>query len=253
MNIDAPKYTSVPLLRKLWKQAFGDSDELLDAFFGTAFSCGRCRCVFEGDEPVSALYWFDCECRGERLAYIYAVATANSYRGKGLCTALMDDTHKLLWKQGYKGAVLVPGSAQLFAFYKKMGYEVCSRINEYELRASGQSAELCEIGIEEYAALRRALLPAGGVIQEKENLSFLKAQASLYKGEGFLLAARKEKQTLVVCEVLGDETRLADALTALECTDGCIRGAGGDKPFAMYISPYGDKSAPPEYFGLAFD
>jgi hypothetical protein len=76
MNINAPTLDLIPALRGLWKEAFGDSDDFLDMFWRTAFSYDRCRCVTVDGEVAAALYWFDCECRGERVAYIYAVATA---------------------------------------------------------------------------------------------------------------------------------------------------------------------------------
>ena len=43
-------------LRNLWQQAFGDSDETLDAFFATGFSPDRCHYLTENDTVVSALY-----------------------------------------------------------------------------------------------------------------------------------------------------------------------------------------------------
>ncbi len=42
-------------LRRLWQQAFGDSDETLDAFFATGFSPDRCHYIAEQGVPVSAL------------------------------------------------------------------------------------------------------------------------------------------------------------------------------------------------------
>ena len=75
----------------LWKEAFGDSDAFLDDFDRTAFSPERYCAIIIESEVVSALYFFDCEYEGGRLAYIYAVATAKDYRGQGLCRKLLDD------------------------------------------------------------------------------------------------------------------------------------------------------------------
>ena len=36
------KEADIPALRRLWKQAFGDDDQLLDSFFSIAFSPDRC-------------------------------------------------------------------------------------------------------------------------------------------------------------------------------------------------------------------
>ena len=38
MTIKHPTPELIPLLRTLWKQAFGDDDRFLDKFFSTAFS-----------------------------------------------------------------------------------------------------------------------------------------------------------------------------------------------------------------------
>ena len=252
MIIDAPSRAQIPALRALWREAFGDGEEFLDIFWRTAFSFDRCRCVTLEGDVAGALYWFDCECRVERVAYISAVATARSHRGQGICRRLIEDVHGHLEKLGYVGAVLVPGSAELFEFYRKLGYEVCSSIDEVACTSSEEAVELRRVGVDEYARLRRKLLPLGGVVQEGENLSFLNEQTELYAGEGFLLAARRTGEKLNGIELLGDADRASAIVSALGCAEGSFRVPGGDKPFAMYFSLDG-KSYAPEYFGLAFD
>lgn len=252
MNIDAPSLDLVPALRGLWKDAFGDSDEFLDLFWRTAFSPDRCRCVTLDGELASALYWFDCECRGKRVAYIYAVATAKKYRGRGICRHLMEDTHAELKAQDYVGAMLVPGSEGLFDFYSKLGYKSCGSIGEITCRAAENAAEVRRIDIEEYAKLRRDFLPNGGVVQEGENLAFLQEQTELYTGEGFLLATHRAGETLHGLELLGAADRAPSIVRALGCTEGKFRVPDGNKSFAMYF-PLDEKHPAPEYFGLAFD
>lgn len=252
MTIDKPHKSQLPALRALWQEAFGDSEAFLDCFFQVAYAPDRCRCLMIDDTPVAALYWFDCTCRGRRLAYLYAVATAKAHRGKGLCHALMADTHRHLAILGYAGTVLVPGDPTLFSFYEKMGYAVCSHVAEFASRAAIAPVRVWEIGIDNYAAFRRQFLPERGVLQECESLAFLQTQASLYAGEGFLLAARREGSTLRGLELLGDASVVPSILAALGCREGRFRTPGSDKPFAMYRSL--DAAAmPPAYFGLAFD
>ena len=89
-------------LKALWQEAFGDSKETVDAFFATGFSQDRCHYIVENNVPVSALYWFNCELSGCKLAYIYAVATLKSHRGKGLARRLMEEAHQILKEQGYE-------------------------------------------------------------------------------------------------------------------------------------------------------
>ena len=80
-------------LLKLWQEAFGDDDAFLEAFFSTAYSADRCRCIMLDGEIAAALYWMPCEHLGKKIAYIYGVATHPDYRGQGLCRKLMDMTH----------------------------------------------------------------------------------------------------------------------------------------------------------------
>ncbi len=253
MSINAPRSDQRDDLRALWQEAFGDSDAFLDTFEKTAFSSERCRCVTEEGGVVAALYWFDCIYQGSPVAYLYAIATAKSYRGKGLCRALMEDTHKHLEERGYAAALLVPSEDALFAFYEKLGYKVCSSIGEIQCLAKPVPISVREISLREYTAIRRQLLPENGVLQENENIRFLQAQAALYAGDGFLLAAKKNGDTLYGVELLGDVT-VAQAVTgALGCIHGRFRVVGGNRPFAMYYPLSKENIAPPIYFGLAFD
>ena len=94
MTIDQPSDTQA--LRRLWKQAFGDSDAFLDSFFSVGYSCDRCRQLSLDSQLAAALYWFDCSFSGKPVAYVYAVATDAAFQGQGLCRALMAEGK---WKQ----------------------------------------------------------------------------------------------------------------------------------------------------------
>ena len=41
-------------LRDLWREAFQETDAILDAFFAAGFSPDRHHAIYEGDTPVSA-------------------------------------------------------------------------------------------------------------------------------------------------------------------------------------------------------
>lgn len=253
MNIDAPNRSHIPALRDLWSAAFHDTEEFLDNFGMTAFSTDRCRCVTFGKEVIAALYWFNCLHEEKKLAYIYAVMTAREYRGQGICHKLIADTHLHLRKQGYEGAILVPGSGELFRLYESMGYEICSHILEFSCLGVPDKIDLYSIGKEEYGALRRKFLPENGVVQENENLDFLETQVKFYSGSTFLLAACRKADTLYGVELLGDTTVAPRLVHALGYKQGHFRAPGVGRPFAMYY-PLGDsKHLPPSYFGLAFD
>ena len=135
MRIDYPLPDQLPELRNLWKEAFGDSDAYLDLFFETGYSPTRCRCVTEEGQVAAVLYWLDVFCDGQKMAYIYAVATGKAYRGRGLCRMLMEDTHNVLCGRGYYGAMLSPGDAGLARMYGTMGYSHCANIGQIRCQA----------------------------------------------------------------------------------------------------------------------
>lgn len=252
MNIISPNDTHIPGLRQLWKAAFGDTDAFLDGFFRTAYAPERCRCVVEGDIPVSVLYWFDCQLEDSRLAYVYAVATDPAHRGKGLCKALMADTMNLLKAQGYDGVTLLPQEEWLINMYKGMGFDPCTTVTETHLMAAEEPIPFRKIDGLKYAVLRRKLLPPGGVIQEGENLAFLAFQAVLYAGDGWLAGAMEVDGMLWCPEFLGSADCAPGLLKALGYREGGFRMPGDGRSFAMF-HPLTNDCTLPKYFGLTFD
>lgn len=250
MTIDYPKDEQISGLRSLWKEAFGDTEQFLDSFFSTGFSKDRCRCICENAQPVAALYWFDCGWGDKRLAYLYAVATAQSHRGQGLCHKIMDDTRALLQQQGYDGLVLVPAQPSLFSFYKKMGYRRFGGIRQWNTTA-GEPVALTELDHVQYAALRTRYLPENSVVQDGELLRFLGSYARFYQGADFLVCCAEEDGKLTAYELLGNTAAASGILAALGLETGIFRTLG-DSPFAMYYS-LTDDGTRPAYLAFALD
>lgn len=252
MKIDFPVPAQGMELARLWQEAFGDSLEMIEGFFCTGYSPSRCRCVTVNKKVVAALYWLDAKWDRQRYAYIYAVATAKSHRGKGLCRKLMADTHAHLSLRGYDGALLVPETAGLRGMYETMGYTTCTTVTDFSCEAGSRPVELHRIDRDMYALERRRLLPRGGVLQELENIAYLETLGFFYRGNGFLLAARTENGQLYCPELLGDTDAAPGILAALNCPRGRFRAPGTGKDFAMF-HPLSKNARAPEYFGLAFD
>ena len=253
MTIESPTPVRHASLRSLWKEAFGDGDAFLDTFFATAYSPARARCVVDGGEVVSALYWFDVALDGKKLAYLYAIATRISHRGQGVCRRLLEDVHARLKGLGYAGAILVPSEPSLFDFYARMGYEPCAPMQTITCRAEGEPLPLQRLNGEEYGRLRARLLPLGGIVQEGESLRLLEQQESLYAAEGLLLAAHEKNGRLSATELLGDLSLAPRVLASLGLPEGDFRIAGGSAPFAMIRKLSGKDFPPPASFALAFD
>ena len=252
MNSDYPKLHQIPQLRNLWKEAFGDSDVFLDAFFEYGFSPRRCRCMTERETVVSALYWFEVTYRNQRFAYLYAVATAASCRGRGLFRTLLEDTKRVLTAEGFDGILLVPESEALGRMYKKLGFECCTTVDRVEIAAGEILTDVKEIGIETYAALRRRMLPEGGVLQEGEILHFLASQYHFWTGADWLATGQIYDGKLVCQEFLGNRDTAGGLVKALGANTGTFRVEGKTIPFAYFL-PLGSDCERPAYFALALD
>ena len=249
MTIDYPAQSQYPELRQLWQQAFGDTEAFLDGFFATGFSPKRCRCISWNDRCAAALYWFDCRWGEKKLAYVYAVATQEDFRGKGFCRMLMEDTHKLLQAQGYHGAILVPGSRQLFDLYEKLGYRGCCPMEQQAIVAQDAPVAVRALTAEEFAQLRRQRLPENAVVQEGDSLSYLATFAGFYEAQESVFCASLDGDNLLFQEFLGQENMLPGILTALGAKQGVTRRPGGTQNRAMYY-PLTEDETLPGYFGL---
>lgn len=252
MNIDYPAPAQMPGLRALWKEAFGDEDAFLDQFYTLAYAPHRCRCVTMDSQVAAALYWFDVTCSGQKFAYLYAIATAAAHRGRGLCTALVEDTKAVLNAAGCHGALLVPENGGLARMYEKMGFTPCTTVSEFTCAAGPHAAALRKIDTAEFAARRRGMLPDGGVIQAGADLALLASQAAFFSGDGFLAAVTVDGGKLHCHELLGCTDQAPGIVRALGCTAGFFRTPGTDKPFAM-VCPLRTGCQTPTYFGLALD
>ena len=252
MKIINPSGSDLPLLADLWKEAFADSEDFINGFFETAFSPEHTLCIKDEGRVVSALYILDCSFEGEPIAYIYAVATAEQYRGRGLARRLMESAYEILKEKGYAGAILVPGSKELFAMYGKLGYRTAGTVREFVAKQGDTPVALTQIDAAEYARLRKTYLPRGGVVQEGALLAFLGSYARFYKGDDFLLSATGDGGQLIAQELLGNADAAPGILQALNLPKGCFRTPGTHREFAMYL-PLTADCPTPGYFGLALD
>ena len=250
MNIDYPVQSQIDDLKALWKEAFKDDDAFLEHFYTFGFSPDRCRCLSVDGRVAAALYWFDCHCQGKPLAYLYGVATAKSFRGKGMCRALVENTHSHLKQLGYAGELLVPAEEDLCRMYEKMGYTHCASVAEPMIQAEGDPVQMQQIDSAQYCRLRREYLPENGVVQEGDSIDFLQTMADFYVGEDFLVCISRDEEFFAP-ELLGNADAAPGILTAMRSNRGKFRMPGEEKPFAMYY-PLSDAGAP-GYFGLAFD
>ncbi len=236
-----------PALRELWQEAFSDTDGFLDEFFSLPYQCLAAK---DGEAVVGAAYWFHCICRGEPMAYLYAVATRKTRRGEGICTRLLKALHTRL-AETCRATLLVPGEEGLRSFYRKLGYRDFGGRREITVLPGSGILSAEALTVEEYARRRRELLPLGGVEQVGNTLPFLESFLQFYGGEGWLLAGSVEAGVFTAPEFLGDPRLLGDIFHTLNLPGGSVYVAG-ETPFGMYC-PIMENVSAPTYFAFALD
>ena len=252
MIADYPKTCHIPQLRRLWKEAFGDTDVFLDGFFAHGFDFRRCRCILEEDVPVSVLYWFEVTYRNQRFAYLYAVATAVSHRGQGLFSSLLEDTKRVLTEEGFDGILLHPETETLGKMYGKLGFFPCAAVEIRTVATAENAIAVREIGPETFADLRRKKLPEGTAEAGSDMLKFLGSQYRFWAGDGFLVAGQVYDDKLVCQEFLGDTEAAGGLVRALGASEGILRMPGTARDF-IYALPLHSNCTMPEYFPFALD
>ena len=222
MKISTPQKNHLPQLKALWQQAFGES---MDSFLATAFSFDRCLIAEKDGQVAAALYWFDLDYAGNRLAYLYAIATEKSQQHQGIGKALIQAAHKHLKALGYAGTILVPASEALFAFYKKCGYH--KEIPGFLRQAKDFVGQ--KVSWEAYEAARKVLLPANSPVTSKEVFQYLATYCDFYVGEN----------TCLCISVTG-------------AIQESLPYTPEEKPFALFY-PLKENIPTPTYFALPMD
>ena len=235
-------------LKSIWQSAFQEPMDAIDKFFSTAFSPERCLFLTENEVPVSALYWFDCEYDGGKLAYIYAVATHPDHRGKGLASRLLNQAHVHLKDLGYAGCVLKP-AAGLFPFYERLGYVTSGYIRRFTAEAGNTPSEIKALSADAYGRLRKNYLPAESIIQEGVALEFLHTYANFYAAKDALFCVAREEA--VFFEYLGNPNSAPGILAALSIEQAEFPTPGNDIPFAMWHPLNCTKM--PGYLGISLE
>ncbi len=150
----------------LWSEAFGDSPDGVARFY-EAFPRCRCYVAEEDGQAVSMVHSLPQILSPDLpAAYLYAVATAQTHRGKGLCRKLMAFAEADLKKQGFACAVLTPGEESLFRFYEQLGYRTAFSRNRTVF--SGGTP----ISAAEYAQLREQILTASHMVYDLPTLEY---------------------------------------------------------------------------------
>ncbi len=243
----------VPALRALWVSAFGDPPELIDAFFARFPPETSAWVVRRGPVICSAAYLLTGNhlVQGQRVrpaAYVYAVASPETERGKGYAGRLMRRFVTLADEQGLL-LYTRPAEPSLFAWYAACMEAVHVGRGHEETVARCEDSPLLafsEADAAQYGQLREAQLADRPHLAFSEAFLSLQAVycracgAGLYAIGSGCCAAETAENTLILKELLVPEAERAAAVQTLlqhfRLSAASVRGqgAGGALPLTAF-------------------
>lgn len=256
-------------LKALWKTAFDDSKESLDSFFAKTVSPERVLAVFEGANPVSALYMLESEIiNGEKsysAYYIYAVCTHPDFRGKGLMKSLFRELFKVAESRSMDYLFLVPEEEYLFGIYKKLGFKNGFSYSErIAFRKNFQNTQTIKNEKLTYKNYRKCTeenpksIPVA-VLKESTFYSFFNSVSGEVKtifveNEGYALYEETEER-LTVFELFGNESLLLNAVFESTAKDEIIYRTTANEnsvPYGMYYKITDAPEIEKGFFGIPY-
>ncbi len=127
MNIRTAVKNDKEALFRLWREAFGDGDDVIELFFDTVIEYDNTVVAEISGEAVSALYLIPAEISHEdRLYsayYVYAAATLKDFRKRGIMAKLLEYSDILANRRKIDYLFLHPAEEELYAYYAKNGYK----------------------------------------------------------------------------------------------------------------------------------
>ena len=109
--------------RELWHEVFGDDREFIDLFMTEVYRPENMFICEEQGRVVAMLHIVEMATSLGRAGYLYAIATAADYRGRGCASRLIGQALDVMRQRGYDVAMLIPASDELKGYYARFGFE----------------------------------------------------------------------------------------------------------------------------------
>ncbi|MEG2774954.1 MAG: GNAT family N-acetyltransferase [Acetivibrio sp.] len=141
----------IPDLKQIWKCCFQDEDSYIDFYFSNRFKENNMIVFLEENRPIAMASLLPAVCwetedgrKKSNLFYIYAVATAPAFQGRGISSQLMKYSMDFLEKNNAIG-ILVPAEERLIPFYKKRGFYPAIKLPERKSQRYTEDLKAAEI------------------------------------------------------------------------------------------------------------
>ena len=125
--IGHPGADDLPQLSALWREAFGDTEEETAFFFQYRHRAENMLVLRLEDRIAGMLTMLPVALlaggKALKARYVFAIATKESYRNRGVSTQLLAAANAAAAAEGCAATLLVPANERLFVFYGKRAYE----------------------------------------------------------------------------------------------------------------------------------
>ena len=223
--------SDIPALKAMWTQAFGDPEELMDGFFSLLDGAGFGLVCRDGGRAVSMAYVLEgLSCGDRRCAYIYAVATLEEYRGRGLGAELMSACREKAMLRGSGVICTCPAEPSLYDWYAKVldmapvayaDERLFDKLSSTDLSVASLSAkEYGDLRERHFAGKPHVSFPAGFLAMEE--MLCRVCGGGLCRVGGGAAACYPEDGVLVVRELLCEEAKYEAVVSALTSKFGCL-------------------------------
>lgn len=253
----------------LWTEIFGDSPELVEVFLDRLFRGGAGFGAFDCEKLISMAYvltGLEITGQGKYIpcGYIYAVATDEGYRRRGIAEELCRKCTDAAVAQGCEIITVKPSGEKLYSYYGRViGTDrvLHCRKETFGIGEAAGESSAEPVSAEEYFALREKALSGTPHLRVSKNwLGFEKelcrgCGGDLYSVGGSPAAAYSENGILIIKELICPDREKAEKVSALclrggvEVAELCTPCAAGEKNLAADS----DSISPGTHFGILFD
>lgn len=122
------KYSALALsdrerqIMELWQRVFGDKRSDIEEFMVQLYRPEHAFTLSEKGRIVSMLHIVPLSDSVCKIAYIYAVATNEEYRGRGFATQLITKALEIVDSSDFDCTMLIPSNSGTARFYEKFGF-----------------------------------------------------------------------------------------------------------------------------------
>ena len=109
-------------MHQLWSEVFGDTKQDIDDFFVKVYDPALSFTHTIDNQIVAMLHIVPLQREHEQIAYIYAVATKEQHRHKGIASTLITSALRTIEQGRFHSAMLIPADQTTAKFYEKFGF-----------------------------------------------------------------------------------------------------------------------------------